>query len=276
MVKKSFTAGLFSRVSQAKIADLHSWIELAPKSKEGLSATSLEKSDSAPKSAQLKASPAAHQAIAHLQLTPPEIVVVGTSLGGLYALKILLAGIPANFPIPVVVVQHRYQDSDPKFSTFLQQYSPLPLKEVEDKEAIKPGYIYVAPADYHLLVEAGQAEDTLITFALSTEAPVVYARPSIDVLFESAADAYPEKIIGVILTGASKDGAKGLAAIKEQGGYAIVQEPSTAESSILPTAAIAAVVPDWILPLEKIAPLLVQLCQPRKLFSEVWKSQQQM
>ena len=182
-----------------------------------------------------------------------KVIVVGTSLGGLDALRSLLTDLPGDFPLPVVVVQHRSVESDDTLSTLLQRHSMLPVKEVEDKEAILPGHVYLAPADYHLLLE----EDT---FALSTEAPVGYARPSIDVLFESAADAYGERVIGVILTGASKDGAQGAAKIKERGGLVVVQDPDTAESRIMPEAAIAAADIDQVLPLSEIAPFLVNLC----------------
>lgn len=184
-----------------------------------------------------------------------ELVVVGTSLGGLHALEVLLSRLPKSFPLSVAIVQHRYKDSDNTLNTFLQRQSVLPLKEAEDKEMIVPGRVYLAAADYHLLIEPD-------SFALSTEAPVSYARPSIDVLFESAADAYAEKVIGIILTGASHDGVRGLAKIKAHGGLAVVQEPATAECPTMPSAAIAAVDVDWILPLEEIVPLLVKLCQP--------------
>ncbi len=195
---------------------------------------------------------------------PYDIVVVGTSLGGLHALEILLAGLPKGLPISVAIAQHRHKNSDNTLSVFLQRHCALPLSEAEDKEAIKPGHVYLAPADYHLLVESGR-------FALSTEAPVCHARPSIDVLFETAADAYGERAIGVILTGASDDGARGLASIKANGGLAIVQEPSTAECATMPKAAIsvlrqrsanATIAIDWILPLRDIAPLIVNLCHP--------------
>jgi two-component system chemotaxis response regulator CheB len=200
-----------------------------------------------------------------------EIIVIGTSLGGLDALNLLLSGLPKSLPVSVAVVQHRYKSSDNMLSGFLQQHSLLPVVEAQDKEAMAPGRVYLAPADYHLLVEAG-------SFALSTEAPVCHARPSIDVLFESAADDYAENVIGVILTGASFDGAKGLAKIKARGGLAIVQEPATAISRIMPEAAIAELMSmspceraeenkgdvssgavNWIMPLEDIAPLLVKL-----------------
>jgi two-component system chemotaxis response regulator CheB len=146
----------------------------------------------------------------------------------------------------------------------LQQYCALPVSEAEDKEAIVPGRVYLAPPDYHLLLEGGH-------LALSTEAPVCHARPSIDVLFESAADAYAHRAIGVILTGASHDGSQGLLSLQSQGGLAIVQEPTTAQSPTMPKAAIAALqqqqrLPNtlyasyWILPLRDIAPFIVNLC----------------
>ncbi|HEY9747156.1 MAG TPA: chemotaxis protein CheB [Allocoleopsis sp.] len=185
-----------------------------------------------------------------------ELVVVGTSLGGLSALETLLSGLPSNFPISIAIVQHRHKDSNVGLSRFLQSCSALPLQDVADKTAIVPGQVYLAPADYHLLVES------VGRFALSTEMPVSYARPSIDVLFESAADAYGQRTIGVILTGSGRDGAAGLATIKARGGLAIAQDPQTAESPMMPNAAIATTAVDWILPLADIAPRLIHLCQP--------------
>jgi two-component system chemotaxis response regulator CheB len=195
---------------------------------------------------------------------PYGIVVVGTSMGGLYALEVLLAGLPKNFPLPVAIAQHRHKTSDESLSAYLQRQCVLPLSEAEDKEAIEPGHVYLAPADYHLLVEAESVaqRDSAYRFALSTEAPVSHARPSINVLFESAADAYGARALGVILTGASDDGSRGLASIKAQGGLALVQDPSTAQSPLMPKSAIAAVAIDWILPLSDIAPLIVNLCYP--------------
>jgi two-component system chemotaxis response regulator CheB len=194
---------------------------------------------------------------------PYKIVVVGTSLGGLHALQILLPSLPKSFPLPVAIVQHRHKDSNDSLSVFLQGYCALPLTEAEDKEAIVPGRVYLAPPDYHLLVEEGH-------FALSTEAAVCHARPSIDVLFESAADAYAQGVIGVILTGASNDGSQGLLKIQAQGGLALIEEPTTAQSPTMPKAALAAlqqqrssntvVTAYWILPLRDIAPFLVNLC----------------
>lgn len=187
---------------------------------------------------------------------PVELVVIGTSLGGLSALRTILQDLPSNFSAAVAIVQHRHHESAHILATYLQQFTPLPVYEVEDKQRILPGQIYLAPADYHLLVEPGH-------FSLSTDDPVSYARPSIDVLLESAADAYGAHTIGVLLTGANQDGVRGLLALKIQGGTAIVQLPETAESPVLPMAAISTVAVDWVLPLGQIAAHLVQLCQPR-------------
>ena len=183
----------------------------------------------------------------------PQLVVVGASLGGMRALAVLLGGLPGEFPTPLAIVQHRSADAAGALRRFLQEYSRLPVSEIEDKQPISPAQVYLAPADYHALIEVG-------TFALSTEAPVLYARPSIDVLFESAADAYAEQVVGVILTGASADGARGLARLKQRGGLTLVQSPITAECEVMPAAAIAATPVDWVLPLAEIAPLLVSLC----------------
>jgi two-component system, chemotaxis family, protein-glutamate methylesterase/glutaminase len=183
-----------------------------------------------------------------------KIVVIGTSLGGLSALKIILGKLPAEFLVPIAIVQHRHKESNDGLQKLLQEFTLLPIREVEDKDEILPGHIYLAPPDYHLLVELGH-------FALSTDEPVSYARPSIDVLFESAADIYTEQVIGVILTGANQDGMQGLQKIKARGGTTIVQEPATAESNIMPEAAISAVRVDWILTLSDIACQMVKLCQ---------------
>jgi two-component system chemotaxis response regulator CheB len=183
----------------------------------------------------------------------PQLVVVGTSMGGLRALKVLLGDLPGDFPVPVVIVQHRSADSPSTLGAHMQEYTALPVSEVEDKEMIQPGRVYLAPADYHILVDVG-------AFALSTEAPVAYARPSIDVLFESAADVYAEGVVGIILTGASQDGAQGLAKIKQRGGIALVQAPETAECPVMPAAALEATPVDQVLPLAEIGPFLAQLC----------------
>src|SRR2546421_2336266 len=131
-----------------------------------------------------------------------EVVVIGTSAGGLKALQTLLSGLPEEFPLPIAIVQHRGRGSESGLCEFLRQCSSLPVTEPEDKEPIVPGHVYLAPRDYHLLIENG-------SFALSTDWPVAYARPSIDILFETAADEYEERAIGVILTGANGECAIG-------------------------------------------------------------------
>jgi two-component system chemotaxis response regulator CheB len=174
-----------------------------------------------------------------------EIVVVGTSLGGLYALERVLAGLPAGFPLPLAVVQHRGPEES-HLASLLQHHCALPVAEVNDKDRIVAGRVYLAPGDYHLLVDVGH-------FALSTEARVCFARPSIDVLFESAADVYRDRVIGVILTGASSDGALGAARIKKLGGRVVAQDPETAEAPVMPMAAINCGAVAQVLPLEDIA-----------------------
>lgn len=182
----------------------------------------------------------------------PAIVVIGTSTGGLKALQTLLSGLPADFPLPVVIVQHRGSGSDNGLCEFLGQASNLPVSEPEDKEAVLPGRVYLAPRDYHLLIENR-------SFALSTDHAIAFARPSIDVLFECVADEYGERAIGVILTGANHDGARGLARISSQGGVTVVEDPESATSAEMPRAALAATKVDWILSLEEIAPRLEKL-----------------
>lgn len=182
-----------------------------------------------------------------------EIVVIGCSLGGMHALQEILPAFPADFPVPIAVVQHRHKRSNEALPTLLRKSAKLCLVDVEDKQYIKKGCVYLAPADYHLLVEKG-------VFSLSVDAAVAFSRPSIDVLFESAADAYRDRVVGVVLTGANADGARGAARIKKRGGFVVVQDPATAEAKEMPSAAIDATRVDRILPLNKIGPFLVELC----------------
>ena len=163
-----------------------------------------------------------------------DLVVVGTSWGGLAALRTLVAGLPKSFNMAVTLVQHRHKDSDHLLRTLLQERSALEVCEVEDKMPLQHGKIYVAPPDYHTLVERGH-------FSLSTEAPVRYSRPSIDVTFFSAADSYGHRTVGIVLTGANGDGSEGLRRISDRGGMALIQDPATAESPHMPTAAVRAV-----------------------------------
>ncbi|MBW4470458.1 MAG: chemotaxis protein CheB [Stenomitos rutilans HA7619-LM2] len=183
---------------------------------------------------------------------PFELVVIGTSLGGFSALKALLGALKSPFPLAIAIVQHRHKESGTLMSGYMQQYTTLPIHEAEDKDELLPGHVYLAPADYHLLVERGH-------LTLSVDDPVCFARPSIDVLFESAADTYGKRVIGIILTGANRDGTNGLARIKAKGGVAIVQDPVTAEIGMMPQLAIAKTAVDAILPLPEIAPYLVHL-----------------
>jgi two-component system chemotaxis response regulator CheB len=184
----------------------------------------------------------------------PQIIVIGTSAGGLAAMQVLLPGLGEKFPCPLVVAQHRGKDASSGLREYMQKSCGMPVEEPEDKAPIEPGCVYLAPGNYHLLVERGH-------FALSTDAPVWYARPSINVLFESAADAYAEGTIGVILSGANGDGARGLAAIKARGGTALVEDPATAAYRAMPEAALQATTVDHVLSLADIAPFLNSFCQ---------------
>jgi two-component system, chemotaxis family, protein-glutamate methylesterase/glutaminase len=181
-----------------------------------------------------------------------DLVVVGTSWGGLAALRTLVAGLPDSFQMAVTLVQHRHRDSDHLLRTLLQERSALEVCEVEDKMPLEHGHIYVAPPDYHTLVEPGH-------FSLSTDAPVRYSRPSIDVTFSSAADSYAHRTVGIVLTGANADGADGLRRISDRGGLALVQDPATAESRPMPEAARRAVPRARVMSLDGIVDYLSTL-----------------
>jgi two-component system chemotaxis response regulator CheB len=180
-------------------------------------------------------------------------VVIGASAGGFHALRKLLAKLPKGFSMPIFIVQHISPTSDNYMAKFLNKNAELIVKEADEKEIIAGGTVYIAPPNYHLLIE----DD--LTISLSTEGKVNYSRPSIDILFESAAYVYGSNLIGVVLTGANSDGAVGLNTIKKFGGYCIVQEPTEAESSAMPLAAIEKVSPNYILKLTEISDLLVKL-----------------
>ena len=171
------------------------------------------------------------------------VVVIGSSLGGLQAVATVLAALPEGFHLPIVIAQHRatVPPSDGELQAIWQRHTSLVVCDAEDKAPIVPGRVYVAPADYHVLVENRHR------LALSTEGPVHWARPSIDVLFESAADAYGDSVIGMILTGASADGSQGLRAVRARGGCALVQEPTSAECDVMPRAALAATAVNGVL-----------------------------
>lgn len=174
-----------------------------------------------------------------------DLVVIGASWGGLDALTTIARDLPRDVTLPIVIVQHRGQDANSLLSELLQQWTGRAVGEPEDKEPIEHGHIYIAPANYHLLVDEGH-------FSLTTEAPVRYSRPSIDVLFGSAAHTYGPKVIGVVLTGANEDGSRGLQCISESGGYCVVQDPATADVATMPAAALSRVPGATILPLSEI------------------------
>jgi two-component system, chemotaxis family, protein-glutamate methylesterase/glutaminase len=183
-----------------------------------------------------------------------EVIVIGTSWGGLDAVSRLLDGLHADVHQPIVVAQHRStQSEDGVLPRLLQDHTRRIVSDPDDKTPLEPDHVYLGPPDYHVLVENRH-------LALSTDAPVQFARPSIDVLFESAADAYGARAVGVVLTGANEDGARGLATIKDHGGVAIVQDPESSVRRTMPDAAIAATVADAILPLEEIPKFLYGLC----------------
>jgi two-component system, chemotaxis family, protein-glutamate methylesterase/glutaminase len=183
--------------------------------------------------------------------------VIGSSWGGLGALRYILSELPKSLDASVIVVQHRSADSsDERLTSYYAKHSALPVRSVEDKSAIEPGHVYLAPADYHLLIEERR-------LALSTEGPVQFSRPSIDVLFETAAHEHGPSVIGVILTGSNEDGAAGLASIVDHGGTALVEDPSTASRSEMPLAALAATKVNEVLCLEDIPRALVRLVDAR-------------
>lgn len=184
------------------------------------------------------------------------VVALGTSWGGLSAMTKLLGALPASYPIPIVVVQHRSKDSDLLLVRLLQDTTELNVCEIEDKDVLCAGTVHIAPADYHVLIEAGY-------LSLTVEEPVRFSRPSIDVMFTSAADTYGSSAIGVVLTGANEDGAGGLARIVRAGGRGLIQDPKTAEIPIMPAAAVRAVPTAEVVPLDKLAPRLIQLSEDK-------------
>jgi two-component system, chemotaxis family, protein-glutamate methylesterase/glutaminase len=192
-------------------------------------------------------------------MQPPryKAVVMGLSAGGMNALKAFIPALPGSFPLPVAIAQHNSESSNGFLADYLDRIGALTVKEAEDKEPLHPGHAYLAPAGYHLLIEDDQ------TFSLSVDPRVNYCCPSIDVLFESAADAFGASLIGIVLTGANGDGSRGLKAIKARGGAAIVQDPKTAESRYMPQAAFTATAVDHVVVLEQLAPLLMQLSELR-------------
>ena len=185
---------------------------------------------------------------------PRDLVTIGGSWGGIEAVGRILSDLPSGFPAAVAIALHRGADSkDAPLVRALTACTGLPVRGVEDKQPIDAGTVYLAPPGYHLIVEPGQ-------FALSTEAPVHFSRPSIDVLLDSAAEAYGSRLVGVVLTGANPDGAAGLRSVEQRGGFPLIQDPATAERPEMPLAAIAATRRHRIARLESMAPILVELC----------------
>ncbi|MBV1873481.1 MAG: chemotaxis protein CheB [Gammaproteobacteria bacterium] len=194
------------------------------------------------------------------------VVIIGTSWGGLDALDRLLSKLPVNFLMPILIVQHRHRLSDNHLNIFLDKRCALHVKEAQDKEKIIPATVYIAPANYHLLVERD------FSLSLSAEAPINYSRPSIDLLFETAAEAFHEKTIGIVLTGANSDGAQGMKLIKEYGGFTMVQLPETAEAPAMPKAVIELVDVDFIATIDDIAQSLIELNTGTTIFKSKTKS----
>lgn len=180
-------------------------------------------------------------------------VVIGASAGGFEALRVLLSKLSPDFRAPVIVVLHSAASEHTALAVSYSRISALPVSEAEERTRVEPGRVYVAPPGYHLLVEKNER------FALSVDDRVCFARPSIDVLFESAADVWRSTLAGVILTGANDDGARGLAAIRSYHGLAIVQSPQDAEAPEMPAAALKIAGADHILKLDEIAALLNRL-----------------
>jgi two-component system, chemotaxis family, protein-glutamate methylesterase/glutaminase len=180
----------------------------------------------------------------------PEAIVIGASAGALEVLSNLLPALPSDYRLPILIVVHLPPDNTSLFAELFRARCAIRVREAEDKEPIEPGVVYFAPPDYHLLVE----EDKRLS--LSDDEPVLFSRPSIDVLFESAADAYGGGLIGVVLTGANSDGANGLKAVVEAGGVAVVQSPGSAYAVAMPEAAIAACPAARVLPVNEIAAYL--------------------
>ncbi len=189
-----------------------------------------------------------------------QLIAIGASVGGSKAITAILKELPHDLPVPVAIVLHRGKTID-SLTAFFQKNCALTVLEVQDKTMIQKGYVYLAPADYHLIADKNY-------FSLSLDEPIHFARPSIDVLYESAADSFGAHVIGVLLTGSSSDGAEGLLSIKRCGGYTIVEDPRTAESKIMPQSALDMGATCHVLPLDKIPGHLIKLCQYEEMFRE--------
>lgn len=179
-----------------------------------------------------------------------EAVVIGASAGGVEALSQILPALPASFRPALLIVLHLPRERPSLLVEIYEKRCALPVREADDKEPVEPGTVYFAPPDYHMLVEKSRQ------IALSTDEPVHYSRPSIDVLFESAADVYGDRLLGIILTGANEDGAAGLHAVHRAGGVTVVQQPDSAMVPLMIVSALQRNPADFVLPLPEIAELL--------------------
>ncbi|MBA4058298.1 MAG: chemotaxis protein CheB [Marivirga sp.] len=180
-------------------------------------------------------------------------IVIGVSNGGLNALSTILSGIPKNYQTPIIIVQHRSKGERDLLEAVLQQKCEITIKQADEKENIVGGLVYIAPPDYHLMIEADR------TFSLSIDASVRYSRPSIDVLFESAAEVYKDKLIGIILTGSNDDGANGMRSIHQNGGFTIAQNPGEAKDGAMPLASIRTGAVRQVLLLKEIQAFMTQV-----------------
>ncbi len=193
---------------------------------------------------------------------PPyyQAVVIGCSAGGLDALSMVLPALPASFPVPLLIVQHLNPRSMSRLPLLLDPKCAIDVREADEKIRPQAGVAYCGPPNYHLLLEPDG------TFSLSIDEPVNFSRPAIDVTFETAAEFYGPGLIGLVLTGASPDGSRGLARIKAQGGFTIVQDPEEAHSAVMPQSAIRVARPHLVLPLSEIGPMLIRLCPGKRNF----------
>jgi two-component system chemotaxis response regulator CheB len=182
-----------------------------------------------------------------------DAVVMGGSWGGMNAAVEILRRLPSDFPLPVVLVLHRMRGVSSELPALIRKKTYMQVKEADEKEEIQPGMVYVAPADYHLLIEQD------LTFSLDVSEAILFSRPSIDVTFESAAQVFGEKVIGIVLSGASKDGSQGLFSIAKTGGLALIQDPGQAEVNTMPQSAMEVVKQAKVMKLHEIALFLLSL-----------------
>jgi len=192
-------------------------------------------------------------------IKPFKCVVIGGSWGGIDAVSAILSRLPTGFPLPIVVVLHQHRKYESRMHEIFGRKCLLEVKEADEKELLLPGTVYVAPPNYHLLIERDRC------LSLSIDEQVNFSRPSIDVTFASAAESFRESLIGILLTGANQDGAEGILQIKRFGGLAIVEDPATAQVAIMPQSAIDKTRVDQVLPLPEIAPYLLAITMGLKL-----------